>query len=245
MLTLENLAGKVAVITGASSGIGVAAARVLAAEGMRVVLVARRGDRIRALAEEIGAAALAVEADVADASQVNRLFDQVRSQHGAVDLLLNNAGMGINGPFADSKPADWKTQIDVNLYGVLNCTHAVLPLMRERNGAMVCTIASVGGRYGIEGWSVYNATKFAVVGFHDALRKELGPQGIRFSVIEPGAVWTEWGHNVAHDAMKKRREGVDALMSDDVAHAVAYAFAQPARVLIEEMLIRPTKQITP
>jgi NADP-dependent 3-hydroxy acid dehydrogenase YdfG len=244
-MKFETLGGKIAVITGASSGIGEAAARIFAAEGMRVVLVARRAEKIRALAKDIGEAAFAMETDVADASQVKSLFDQVRSRYGGVDLLVNNAGMGVNGPFIDSKPEDWKTQIDVNLYGVLHCTHAALPLMKGRTGAMVSTISSVGGRYGVEGWAVYNATKFAVVGLHDALRKELGPQGIRFSVIEPGSVWTEWGHNVAEDVMKKRRESLDALHAEDVANAVAYAFAQPARVLVEELLIRPTKQITP
>ncbi|HEY0297001.1 MAG TPA: SDR family oxidoreductase [Bordetella sp.] len=244
-MKLENLTGKIAVVTGASSGIGEAAARLLAAEGMKVVLVARREDRIRELAREIGEAAVAITADISDGVQVAAVFDQVRERFGALDLLFNNAGMGINGRFVDSKPEDWKTQIDVNLYGVLHCTHAALPLMRGRVGAMVSTVSSVGGRYGIDGWSVYNATKFAVIGLHDALRKELGGEGIRFSVIEPGSVWTEWGHNVPEDAMKKRRETVDALTAEDIANALVYSFAQPPRVLIEEMLIRPVKQIAP
>ncbi|WP_243042941.1 SDR family oxidoreductase [Dyella sedimenti] len=244
-MKLENLTDKIAVITGASSGIGEAAARLLAAEGMKVVLVARREERIRALAEEIGEAAVAVSADISNGDQVAKVFNQVREQFGALDLLFNNAGMGINGHFVDSRPEDWKTQIDVNLYGVLYCTHAALPLMRGRAGAMVSTVSSVGGRYGIEGWSVYNATKFAVIGLHDALRKELGGEGIRFSVIEPGAVWTEWGHNVPAEAMKKRREMVDALTAEDVANALVYSFAQPPRVMVEEMLIRPVKQLVP
>ncbi len=241
----EDLTGKIAVITGASSGIGEAAARLLSAEGVHVVLVARREDRIRALAKEIGNTAVAITADVSDGAQVAAVFAQVREQFGALDLLFNNAGMGINGHFVDSKPEDWKTQIDVNLYGVLHCTHAALPLMRGRVGAMVSTVSSVGGRYGIEGWSVYNATKFAVVGLHDALRKELGGQGIRFSLIEPGSAYTEWGHNVPEEVMKKRRETLDALTAEDVANALVYSFAQPPRVLVEEILIRPVKQISP
>ena len=244
-MKMEDLTGRTAVITGASSGIGEAAARLLVEEGVRVVLAARRKDRIDTLAEELGEAALAVAADVGDAGQVARLFDTVRERFGGLDLLFNNAGMGINGPFAETRPDDWRTQIDANLYGVLNCTHAALPLMKGRTGAMVSTVSSVGGRYGIAGWSIYNATKFAVVGFHDALRKELGPEGIRVSVIEPGAVWTEWGHNVPEEQMRERRESVDALHAVDIAQALVYAFAQPPRVLVEEILVRPVKQLQP
>jgi len=244
-MKMQDLTGKVAVITGASSGIGEATARLLVEEGVQVVLAARRKERMDALAEELGDNAIAVACDVGDMASVAALFDTVRERFGGLDLLFNNAGMGINGPFAETRPEDWKTQIDANLYGVLNCTHAAIPLMRGRTGAMISSVSSVGGRYGIAGWSVYNATKFAVVGFHDALRKELGPDGVRVSVIEPGAVWTEWGHNVPDEAMRERRETVDALHAEDVAQALVYAFAQHPRVLVEEILIRPVKQIAP
>jgi NADP-dependent 3-hydroxy acid dehydrogenase YdfG len=244
-MKMEDLSGKVAVITGASSGIGGAAAKLLADEGVQVVLVARREDRIKALAEEIGDQAIAVTADVGNPENVARLFDTVRDRFGGLDLLFNNAGVGINNIFADSKPEDWKTQIDANLYGVLYCTHAAIPLMQGRSGAMISSVSSVGGRYGVETWSVYNATKFAVVGFHDALRKELGPSGIRVSVIEPGAVWTEWGNNVPEEKMRERRKAIDALHPEDIAQALVYAFAQPPRVLVEEILVRPVKQIVP
>lgn len=198
-----------------------------------------------ALVEELGDKAIAVAADVSDQQQVAALFDEVRERFGGLDLLFNNAGVGINGSFADTKPEDWKTQIDANLYGVFNCTHAAIPLLKGREGAMISSVSSVGGRYGIAGWSVYNATKFAVVGFHDALRKELGPDGIRVSLIEPGSVWTEWGHNVPEEAMRERRKTVDALTAEDVAQALVYSFAQHPRVLVEEILIRPVKQIAP
>ncbi|MCU6452994.1 SDR family oxidoreductase [Sphingomonas sp. A2-49] len=244
-MRMQDLNGRVAVITGASSGIGEAAARLLAEEGVTVVLVARRAERIEALAQEIGDRAVAMPADVADRDGVVKLFDAVKARFGGIDLLFNNAGMGVNGPFADSDPEDWKTQIDANLYGVLNCTHAALPVMQGREGAMISIVSSVGGRYGIAGWSVYNATKFAVVGFADALRKEVGEQGIRVGLIEPGAVWTEWGHNVTEEAMRERREKVDALHAEDVAQALVYAFAQPPRVLVEEILVRPVKQVAP
>ncbi len=243
-MQMQDLRGKVAVITGASSGIGEAAARLLVAEGVRVVLVARRAERIDALAAELGEAALAFTADVGDAAQVAAVFEQVRAQFGGLDLLFNNAGLGVSARFEESDPADWKRMIDVNLYGVLHCTQAAIPLLRGRPGAMISSVSSVGGRYGVEAWSVYIATKFAVVGFHDALRKELGQDGIRVSVIEPGAVWTEFGENVG-EALRKRRESLDALTSEDVAQALVYAFAQPPRMLVEEILIRPVKQVVP
>ena len=243
-MKMQDLTGKVAVITGASSGIGEATARLLVAEGVRVVLVARRRDRIDALAAELGDAALALTADVGNAAAVADVFGEVERRFGGLDLLFNNAGLGVNARFEASDSADWKRMIDVNLYGVLHCTQAAIPLMRGRPGAMISSVSSVGGRYGTESWSVYSATKFAVVGFHDALRKELGGEGIRVSVIEPGAVWTEFGQNVS-DAMRERRESLDALTSEDVAQALVYAFAQPPRVLVEEILIRPVRQVTP
>ena len=122
---------------------------------------------------------------------------------------------------------------------------AAIPLMKGRPGAMISSVASTGGRYGVEGWSVYCATKFAVNGLHDALRKELGLEGIRVSVIEPGAVWTEFGHNVPQEALQERREILDALTAEDVAQALVYAFAQHPRVLVEEILVRPVKQVAP
>jgi len=243
-MKMQDLTGKVAVITGASSGIGEATARLLVAEGVRVVLVARRRDRIAALAAELGDAALALTADVGNAAAVADVFGEVERRFGGLDLLFNNAGLGVNARFEASDSADWKRMIDVNLYGVLHCTQAAIPLMRGRPGAMISSVSSVGGRYGTESWSVYSATKFAVIGFHDALRKELGGEGIRVSVIEPGAVWTEFGQNVS-DAMRDRRESLDALTSEDVAQALVYAFAQPPRVLVEEILIRPVKQLAP
>ena len=229
-MKMQDLTGKVAVITGASSGIGEAAARLLVEEGVHVVLVARRRKRLETLAAELGQAASVVEADVGDAAQVKSLFDQVRERFGGLDLLLNNAGLGINARFESSAPADWKQMIDANLYGVLYCTQAAIPLLRGRPGAMIS--------------SVYSATKFAVVGFHDALRKELGPDRIRVSVIEPGAVWTEFGQNVS-EALETRRKQLDALRSEDVAQALVYAFAQPANVLVEEILLRPVLQVAP
>jgi NADP-dependent 3-hydroxy acid dehydrogenase YdfG len=243
-MEMQDLHGRTAVITGASSGIGDATARLLVAEGVHVVLAARRRDRLEALAADLGDQATVVETDVADPAAVGALFEEVRTRFGGLDLLVNNAGLGINSPFETSDPADWRTMIDANLYGVLNCTQAAIPLLRGRDGAMIASVSSVGGRHGAADWSVYSATKFAVVGFHDALRKELGPDRIRVSVIEPGAVWTEFGENVS-EAIQARRESLDALAAADVAQALVFAFAQPGNVLIQEVLMRPVLQVAP
>ncbi len=241
----QSVRGRVALVTGASSGIGEATARLLAAEGMQVVLAARNEPKIAALAQELEGQAVAVPTDVGDRAQVDSLMALIRDRFGALDLLFNNAGVGYHARFAESRPEEWRLMIDANLYGVLHCTHAALPLLRGRPGAMVSTVASVGGRHGIEGWSVYNATKFAVVGFHDALRKEVGPEGIRVSLIEPGAVYTEWGHNVSKEAMRQRRDSLEALHAEDIARAVLFAYAQPPHVNIQELLIMPTRQTYP
>lgn len=244
-MKFRDLKDSVAVITGASSGIGQATARALVEEGVKVVLVARSRDKLEALAKELGDRAVVKVADVADEAAIGKLFGEVKAEFGGLDLLFNNAGVGYNNPFEKSTRAEWKATIDANLYGVLNCTQLAIPLMRGRKGAMISTVSSVGGRYGIAGWSVYNATKFAVVGFHDALRKELGEEGIRVSLIEPGAVHTNWGFNVAAEKMKERRDSIEALTADDIANALVYAFAQPAHVNVQESLIMPTRQISP
>ena len=243
-MQMQDLTGKVAVITGASSGIGVAAARLLAGEGVHVVLAARRREKLDDLAAELGDAATVVQTDVADPDAVRALFDLVGERFGGLDLLFNNAGTGINAPFAESDPADWTTMIDANLYGVLHCTQAAVPLMAGRPGAMICSVSSVGGRYGTASWSVYSATKFAVVGFSDALRKELGPDGVRVCVLEPGAVRTEFGANV-REAMDERWDLLDAMSPQDVAQALVYAFAQPPNVLVQEIQLRPVLQVAP
>lgn len=244
-MELRNLQDAVAVITGASSGIGQATARVLANEGVRVVLVARSEDKLVSLADEIGDRAVVKAADVGDAAAVAKLFAEIKQEFGGVDLLFNNAGVGYLNRFEKSTREEWDATIDANLYGVLNCTQQAIPLMRGREGAMISTVSSVAGRYGVAGWSVYSATKFAVVGFHDALRKELGEDGIRVSLIEPGAVRTNWGFNVPAERMEERREKLEALHAEDIANALVYAFAQPGHVNLQELLVMPTKQVSP
>ncbi|EJJ29491.1 SDR family oxidoreductase [Rhizobium sp. CF142] len=244
-MEMQNLVGKVAVVTGASSGIGEATARLLVSEGVHVVLVARRQERIVQLARELGERAMPVVTDITDPGQVATLFNRVKDRHGGLDLLFNNAGFGMFSSFADSQPEDWRGMVETNLIGLLSCTQAAIPLMKGRRGAMIASVSSTGGRYGVAGWSVYCATKYAVVGFHETLRKELGADGIRVSVIEPGAVWTEFGHGLAPEALRERRQNLQALSPNDVAQALVYAFAQHPRVLVQEILVRPVLQVDP
>jgi NADP-dependent 3-hydroxy acid dehydrogenase YdfG len=186
-----------------------------------------------------------VPSDVSDPGQVARLFARVQAEFGGLDLLFNNAGVGYHGRFETSDPAEWERMIGANLSGVLHCTHQAIGLMRNREGAMISSVASVLGRHGMEGWSVYTATKYAVVGFHEALRKELGGEGIRVSLIEPGAVYTAWGHNVPPERMKERRDKLEALQAEDIARTLVFGFAQPANVNVQELLVMPTRQTTP
>lgn len=244
-MKMQDLTGKVAVVTGASSGIGEATARLLASEGVQVVLAARRREAIEAFAAVLGNGAVAMACDVTEPAQVAALFAEVKARFGGLDLLFNNAGLGVFGPFMDSKPDDWRSMVETNLLGLLDCTQAAIPLMRGRPGAMIASVSSTGGRYGVESWSVYCATKYAVVGFHETLRKELGADGIRVTLIEPGAVWTEFGHNVAPEVLHARRESLEALTPEDIAQALTYAFAQHPRVLVQEILVRPVKQVAP
>ncbi|ARU93775.1 SDR family oxidoreductase [Tatumella citrea] len=244
-MKMQDLTGKVALITGASSGIGAATASLLASEGVQVILAARRIDAIEMLASELGNGSIAIACDITDRSQVAALFSEIKNRFGGLDLLFNNAGLGIFSPFVESQPDDWRTMVETNVLGLMDCTAAALPLMSGRTGAMIASVSSTGGRYGVEGWSVYCATKYAVVGFHEALRKEVGAEGIRITLIEPGAVWTEFGHNVSKTDLDSRRESLDALTPEDVAQSLVYAFAQHPRVLVQEILVRPVKQLAP
>tara|TARA_R110001583_G_scaffold24480_2_gene89277 strand:- start:2188 stop:2922 length:735 start_codon:yes stop_codon:yes gene_type:complete len=244
-MQLRDLSDMTAVVTGASSGIGAAAARALIAEGMNVVLSARSVDKLNGLAEELGERASVMVADVADRGQVARLFSFAKERHGGVDLLFNNAGVGYAGPFAESDPADWQRTFEANVFGVFNCTQEAIPLLRGRSGTMISSVASVAGRRGVEDLAVYSASKFAVVGFHDALRKELGNEGIRVSLIEPGAVYTNWGHGFAEGELKQRRDELQALSAEDIARLLVFGFAQPANVNLQEICVMPTRQLQP
>jgi NADP-dependent 3-hydroxy acid dehydrogenase YdfG len=244
-----NLSGRVVAVTGASSGIGEATALACAEAGAAVSLAARRTDRIDALAERIrsaGGTALAVETDVGDEGQANAFVRRTHEELGRLDVLVNNAGVMLLGPIEDAPTDEWRRMVDANVFGVLYCTHAALPLMREQGGGHIVNVSSVAGRVARAGAGVYNLTKFGVGAFSEALRQEGVAHNIRVTLIEPGAVDTELaGHNreVVLEQIKKRFEGVDRLVSEDIARAVLYAVGQPEHVAINELLVRPTKQV--
>ena len=244
----SELSGQVVAVTGASSGIGEATALACAAAGAAVSLAARRADRIESLAARIGAdggRALAITTDVGEEAQARAFIERTHAELGRLDVLVNNAGVMLLGPIAGAHTEDWRRMIAANVYGLLYCTHAALPLMAEQGSGHIINISSVAGRVARVGSGVYNLTKFGVGAFSEALRQEGVPLGVRVTVIEPGAVATELpGHNRPEilEQMARRFAGVTPLAADDIAAAVLYAIAQPANVSVNEVLVRPSGQ---
>ncbi len=250
----ENLSGTVALVTGASSGIGRATAIALSAAGASVALVARRRDRLDALAAEItgnGGQAAAFDADVSSQDAANQTIAAVVERFGRLDTVVNNAGVMLVGPFADAPDGEWDRMIDVNVRGVLYITRAALPHLIEaaeggpREVADVVTISSTAGRVARPNTVVYNVTKFGVVAFSEALRQELQPKRVRVSVIEPGTVDTELASHTREElrgAIQAHAASIEALDPADIADAVAYIVTAPRRVAVNEMLIRAAAQ---
>jgi clavulanate-9-aldehyde reductase len=246
-LTLDlDLGGQVVAITGASSGIGAATALACARAGAAVALGARRADRIGALAERIGkegGTALALPADVADEAKAVGFVRDAAERLGRLDVLVNNAGVMLLGPIEDAPLEEWRRMIDVNVLGLLYCTHAAFPIMKAQGGGHIVNVSSVAGRRARAGSAVYNLTKFGVGAFSEALRQEAAGHGIRVSLIEPGAVDTELlDHNrpeIRERAMSRRANSTP-LSSEDIATAIVYALAQPRHVDVYEVMIRPT-----
>jgi clavulanate-9-aldehyde reducatase len=246
----DPLEGKVALITGASSGIGEATAVALAAEGTAVSLGARRKDRIDALAERIsgdGGRALAIESDITDEAAANALVERTASELGGLDILVNNAGVMLLGPVAGADTEHWRRMVYVNLLGLLYCTHAALPVMGEGGSGHILNVSSVAGRIATMGSAVYNMTKWGVVAFSEALRQEVLHANVRVTCVEPGFVETELqGHNenpVVVEQIEKMQERIgDLLQAEDIADAVVYAATRPQHMSVNEMLVRPTRQ---
>lgn len=243
-----DLSGRTVAITGASSGIGEATALACVAAGASVALAARRADRIEALAariEEDGGRAIAVPTDVSDERQARAFIEQTYERLGSVDALVNNAGVMLLGMVQGADTDAWRRMVDANLYGVLYCTHAALPLMAQQGSGHIVNVSSVAGRIAAAGSAVYNLTKWGVNGFSEGLRQEALHIGVRVTVVEPGAVATELlSHNdeTVRAMAAKRFEGVTPLTSEDVANAILYALGQPPHVAINEVLIRPSRQ---
>ncbi|MBK5117406.1 MAG: SDR family NAD(P)-dependent oxidoreductase [Thermoleophilia bacterium] len=244
------LDGKVAAVTGASSGIGEATALALAGEGCAVALGARRKDRIEALAERIaadGGRALAIETDVTDEDSANAFIAGAHEQLGGLDILVNNAGVMLLGPVAGADTGEWRQMMEVNGLGLLYCTHAALPIMGAAGSGHVVNISSVAGRSASMGVGVYNFTKWGVTGFSEALRQECSHANVRVTIIEPGFTESELaGHNTNPMVLERveqvKEEYGEILKSKDIADAIAWAVTRPNRVNVNEILIRPTGQ---
>lgn len=242
---MKGIEGKVVVITGASSGLGEAAARTLAANGARPVLGARRIERLRALAKEIGAPEGAViETDVTRFDQVQRLVDGAIRLHGRIDAILNNAGLMPHSPLDRLRVADWDRMIDVNLKGVLYGIGAALPHMKAQGGGHILNVSSVAGHKVRQGGAVYAATKSAVRVISEALRMEVGQYNIRTTIISPGAVMSELPDSITEPDIREtvRKNYAIAIPAESFADMVLFAMRQPDEVDVNEILFRPTRQ---
>ena len=255
MTPARDLESTVALVTGASSGIGQAAARTLAARGAAVALVARRADRLRELAGEIadaGGTALPIEADVSEREQAEAAVAEAAEELGRLDVLVNNAGVMLLGPVAGAPLEEWERMVQVNLLGLLYTARAALPHLVEaaekepRQVADLVNISSVAGRQARKGSAVYNATKHGVGAFSEALRQEVTRHHVRVSLVEPGAVATELqSHNrpEVKEQIEQRFEEMEILQAEDIADAIAYVVTRPRHVAVNEILIRPTEQV--
>jgi NADP-dependent 3-hydroxy acid dehydrogenase YdfG len=254
MASNRQLEGTVALVTGASSGIGEATSRALAERGAGVALVARRVDRLEGLANHIrstGGNPAVIEADVTEDSQARAAVERAVAELGRLDVLVNNAGVMLLGPVIDAPLEEWQRMLDVNVAGLLYCAHAALPhLLRAaedspRRVADMVNISSVAGRVVRRGSGVYNLTKHGVGAFSESLRQELAERHVRVSLVEPGATDTELRtHNrpEIQESIQQRFGGIERLHADDIADAIAYVVTRPWRVAVNEILVRPTEQ---
>jgi len=236
------LAGKVVIVTGASSGIGAATARALARLGCRLTLAARSADKLAALAEELGPEALAVPTDVTVGSDVARMAAQTLARFGRIDALLANAGVYIRGPLAEGDPDAWAELININVTGVLRCIHAVLPAMMAQKSGDILITSSISGVEDIPWEPIYSASKHAVQGIAHTVRRQVAAAGIRVGAICPGIVLNElWGQT--DTALIERRAGErGALRSADVAAAIVFMLSQPPHVCIRDLVMLPQGQ---
>jgi NADP-dependent 3-hydroxy acid dehydrogenase YdfG len=250
----ERLDGTVALVTGASSGIGEATARALAGQGAAVAVAARRKDRLDELVGEIegnGGRALAIETDVTDQDQAKGAVQATVDELGRLDTLVNNAGVMLLGPAVDAPTEEWDRMIDLNLKGLLYCSHAATPHLLSaaedspRKVADMVNISSVAGRVARSGSGVYNMTKFGVGAFSESMRQELSGRHVRVALVEPGAVATELSSHLREEVRESVRErfaGIQLLEADDIADGIQYIVTRSRNVAVNELLIRPTEQ---
>jgi NADP-dependent 3-hydroxy acid dehydrogenase YdfG len=248
-MTTIDLSNQVVAVTGASSGIGEATALACAEAGAAVALAARRSERIDALAKRIsdaGGRAISVQTDVGDEQQAQDFIQATHQRLGRLDVLVNNAGVMLLGPILGAPTEEWRRMIHANVFGVLYCTHAALPLMAEQGSGHIVNVSSVAGRVARQGSGVYNLTKFGVGAFSESLRQEGVALGVRVTLVEPGAVATELaGHNRPEvlEQIRQRFGDIERLTAEDIAGAVLYAIGQPPHVSVNEVLVRPSGQV--
>ena len=250
----EKLNGTVALVTGASSGIGQATALALARHGAAVALAARREDRLQELADQIseqGGRGRAIEADITDGDEAQAAVEATVSEFGRLDTLINNAGVMLLGPAVDAPLQEWEQMVAINVRGLLYCAHAALPHLLgaaedgPRQVADMVNISSVAGRVARSGSAVYNLTKHGVDAFSEALRQEVTGRHVRISLVEPGAVATELRtHNrpEIQEQIGQRFDSIEILQATDIADAILYIVTRPSHVAVNELLIRPTEQ---
>ena len=243
------LAGKVALVTGASSGIGEATAVALAEAGAAVAIGARRRDRLDALATKLrddGARVLQLDLDVSGEQACRAAVARTREELGGLDVLVNNAGVMLLGTIVGADTEDWRRMMSTNVLGLMYMSHAAIDGMVEQGSGDIVNISSVAGRSARRGAGVYNASKWAVNAFSESLRQEVTGRGVRISLVEPGAVATELTDHItqpeARAASKQMAEQMRTLQSDDIARAILYVVSQPPHVAINEVLVRPTDQ---
>lgn len=249
-MTDRALDGSGVVVTGASSGIGEATAEQLAADGAHVALVARREDRLRDLADRIDTEtpgdATVFPADLTDEDRAREMVREAHERLGGLDVLVNNAGVMLLSPLVRAEVEDLRQMLEVNLLGLMAATREAVPLMLESNGGHVINVSSTAGRQATAGASGYNASKWGVNGFTEAVRQEVTAEGVRTTLIEPGAVDTELPEHIPDEEMRNAIDDLtsdmEPLHSEDIADAIHYAATRPDHVSVNEMLIRPTGQ---
>jgi NADP-dependent 3-hydroxy acid dehydrogenase YdfG len=252
--TTEKLDGTVALVTGASSGIGAATAAMLAANGAAVALVARRKDRLEDLAAAIGAqggTALVLESDVTSEQQAASVAERTVAEYGRLDTLVNNAGVMLLGPIVGAPLSEWQRMVDLNVLGLLYCAHAALPHLLAaaedgpRRVADLVNVSSVAGRVAGKNRGVYNLTKHGVGAFSESLRQEVTGRHVRVSLIEPGAVDTELASHNRDEVLKVisgQFSKIERMQAEDIADAITYIITRPRHIAVNEILIRPTEQ---
>ena len=241
------LEGRVAVVTGASSGIGEATVRALSEAGAAVAFCARRTDRLEAIAGSLDGPTFVRAVDVSEEEQATGFVEDAAGELGGMHILVNNAGLMLLGPVTDQTTEDWRRMVGVNLMGLLYCTHAALPLIAENGGGDIVNVSSVAGRRADAGAAVYNLTKFGVHAFSEALRQEALHEKVRVTTVAPGFVETELqGHNtnpVVRRATERSREQIgEVLKAEDIAAEILHAVTLPPHVCVNEIVVRPTGQ---